>query len=157
MLAQGVPCFFQVILLKLDDNDHSILAALRNDSRKTIRDLAAELGMRPSTVHERIRRLRASGIIERFTLKLNNDAVGEGFIVFMLVLGSPTTYVGETLLSSPNIKEVFGITGEYDLLFKLKFKDVSAFNDFVINFRKENKNIQKTLTMVCTATLKEEL
>ena len=113
--------------------------------------------MRPSTVHERIRRLRASGIIERFTLKLNNDAVGEGFIVFMLVLGSPTTYVGETLLSNSNIKEVFGITGEYDLLFKLKFKDVSAFNDFVINFRKENKHIQKTLTMVCTATLKEEL
>lgn len=75
----------------------------------------------------------------------------------MLVLGEPTKYVGDTLLSHPNIKEVFGVTGEYDLLFKLKFKDVVAFNDFVINFRKENKGIQKTLTMVCTATLKEEL
>ncbi len=143
--------------MKLDDKDHSILAALRKDSRKTIRDLAVELALRPSTVHERIRRLRASGVIERFTLKLNNDAVGEGFIVFMLVLGSPTKYVGETLLSNPNIREAFGITGEYDLLFKLKFKDVAQFNDFVINFRKENKHIQKTLTMVCTATLKEEL
>jgi hypothetical protein len=43
------------------------------------------------------------------------------------------------------------------MLFKLKFRDVVEFNDFVIGFRKENKDVQKTLTMVVTVTLKEEL
>ena len=97
--------------MKLDDKDHSILAALRQDSRSTVRNLASRLSIRPSTVHERIKRLRQSGIIKRFTLKLNNDAIGEGFIVFMLVLGAPTKYVGESLLGHPNIKEAFGVTG----------------------------------------------
>ena len=41
-------------------------------------------------------------------------------------------------------------------LFKLKFKDVQAFNDYVITFRKQT-NIKKTLTMVVTTTIKEEL
>ena len=143
--------------MKLDDTDHRIIAALRKDSRRSIRDLAKALNLRPSTVHERIRKLRAEGVIERFTIKLNNPAVGEGFIVMMLVLGKPTQYVGKALIDHPHIKEVFGVTGEYDLLFKLKFKDVAEFNDFVINFRKENREVQKTLTMVVTVTLKEEL
>jgi Lrp/AsnC family transcriptional regulator for asnA, asnC and gidA len=143
--------------MKLDDTDHRIIAALRQDSRRSIRELAKALGLRPSTVHQRITKLRKEGIIRRFTVKLDNAAVGEGFIVFMLVLGKPTQYVGKTLIDHPHIKEVFGVTGEYDLLFKLKFKDVAEFNDFVIGFRKENKEVQKTLTMVVTVDLKEEL
>lgn len=144
-------------MLKLDDTDHRIIAALRKNSRQSIRQLGKTLQLRPSTVHERIRKLRLEGVIEKFTIKLNNSAIGEGFIVLMLVLGKPTQYVGKTLLDHPHIKEVFGITGEYDLLFKLKFSDVAMFNDFVINFRKENKEVQKTLTMVVTVVLKEEL
>lgn len=144
-------------MLKLDDTDHRIIAALRKNSRQSIRQLAKALQLRPSTVHERIRKLRLEGVIEKFTIKLNNSVVSEGFIVFMLVLGKPTQYVGKTLLDHPHIKEVFGVTGEYDLLFKLKFSDVAMFNDFVINFRKENKEVQKTLTMVATVVLKEEL
>lgn len=143
--------------MKLDEKDHQIIGLLKENSRFSVRDIAKKTGIRPSTVHQRIKKLVNGGIIERFTLKLNNKAIGENFIVFMLVLGKPTEYVGETLLTHKNIKEVFGITGEYDMLFKLKFKDVEEFNDFVLNFRKLNKNVEKTLTMVVTTTLKEDI
>ncbi|HLC66738.1 MAG TPA: Lrp/AsnC family transcriptional regulator [Candidatus Nanoarchaeia archaeon] len=143
--------------MKLDDRDHHILKLLRGDARQSIRDIAKQTGIRPSTVHERIRKLVEGGVIERFTLKLNNKAMGEHFIVFMLVAGKPTEYVGESLLQNQHIKEAFGITGEYDLLLKLKFPDVEAFNDYVLKFRKLNREIGKTLTMVATVNLKEEL
>lgn len=143
--------------MKLDDKDHQIIGLLKGNSRLSVRDIAKKTGIRPSTVHQRIKKLVQGGIIERFTLKLNNKAIGENFIVFMLVLGKPTEYVGETLLGNRNIKEVFGITGEYDMLFKLKFRDVEEFNNFVLNFRKLNRNVEKTLTMVVTTTLKEEI
>lgn len=142
--------------MNLDEKDHAVISLLKGNSRLSVRDIAKRTGIRPSTVHDRIRKLVKDGVIEKFTLKLNNKAVGENFIVFMLVSGKPTEYVGEALLRHKNIKEVFGITGEYDMVFKLKFRDVEEFNDFVINFRKMNKNVQKTLTMVATATLKEE-
>ncbi|PIN86202.1 transcriptional regulator [Candidatus Woesearchaeota archaeon CG10_big_fil_rev_8_21_14_0_10_44_13] len=143
--------------MELDLKDHQIIGLLKADSRLSVRDIAKATGIRPSTVHERIKKLVKKGIIERFTLKLNNKAIGENFIVFMLVLGKPTEYVGDTLLNNKNIKEVFGITGEYDMMFKLKFRDVEEFNNFVLNFRKLNKNVEKTLTMVVTTTLKEDI
>ena len=143
--------------MKLDHKDHEIIGLLKENSRLSVRDIAKKTGIRPSTVHQRVKKLKESNVIEKFTLKLNNKAIGENFIVLMLVSGKPTEYVGESLLAHKNIKEVFGITGEYDMVFKLKFKDVEEFNDFVLNFRKLNKNVQKTLTMVVTTTLKEEL
>src|SRR3989344_5643447 len=143
--------------MKLDDRDLQILALLRQDARQSIRDIAKQTGIRPSTVHERIKRMVNDGVIEKFTLKLSNKAIGENFIVFMLVAGKPTEYVGEGLLGNMVVKEAFGITGEYDLLIKLKFPDVEAFNDYVLKFRKLNKEVTKTLTMVVTANLKEEL
>ena len=142
--------------MKLDEKDHAIIGILKENSRSSIRDIAKQSNLRPSTVHERIKRLKQNKIIEKFTLKLNTKAIGENFVVFMLVLGKPTEYIGEDLIKQKCVKEVFGITGEYDLFFKLKFKDVEEFNDFILNFRKSNKNVSKTLTMVATANLKEE-
>ena len=121
--------------MNLDEKDHDILHELKKNSRQSIRDIAKAIGLRPSTVHDRIQRMTKDGVIEKFTLKLNNKAVGENFIVFMLVAGKPTEYLRE----------------------KLKFKDVSEFNDYVIKFRRLNKDIVKTLTMVVTVALKEEL
>jgi Lrp/AsnC family leucine-responsive transcriptional regulator len=143
--------------MRLDDKDHKIIEQLRLNSRSSVRDIAKATELRPSTVHERIKRLINEKVIERFTLKLNNEAIGESFIVFMLVSGTPTSYVGAPILSNPHIKEVFGVTGECDMLMKLKFKDVAEFNDFVIKFRDENKEVTKTVTMIGTVNLKEEL
>ena len=73
----------------------------------------------------------------------------------MLIKTKPSALL-DKLIHDKHVKEFFGITGEYDLLLKLKFKDVDEFNDFVIKFRKEQA-IQTTLTMVVTADIKEEI
>lgn len=138
----------------LDNKDHKIIEVLRDDSRISIRDLAKKINLRPSTVHQRIKILKQKNIIEKYTLKLNNKAIGENFIVF--ILANTKKDLDQTTLSNTHIKEVFGITGEYDLIMKLKFKDVEEFNDFIIKFRKET-SIRETLTMVVTADIKEEL
>jgi len=140
--------------MKLDDKDFKILKELKKNSRATVRDIAKVTSIRPSTVHVRIQRMIADGVIERFTLKLNNKAIGENFIVFMLVKSQDK--IDEKLFLNSHVKEVFGVTGEYDLLLKLKFKDIEEFNDFVITFR-EKAPIGVTVTMVSTITLKEEI
>lgn len=138
----------------MDAKDRKIVEALKKNSRQTVRGIAKQTGIRPSTVHQRITKLRKGGIIEKFTVKLNNKAVGENFIVFMFV--STKKDLSAAFFQNSHIKEVFGITGEYDLLLKLKFRDVDDFNRFVIGLRK-NKAIEKTLTSVATITLKEEI
>ncbi|MAG07956.1 hypothetical protein CMO89_00630 [Candidatus Woesearchaeota archaeon] len=101
-----------------------------------------------------MQRLKKEGVIERFTVKLDNKAVDENFIVFLFVVTESD--LPKSFFSNSCVKEVFGITGEYDLLLKLKFKDIDEFNGFIIGLRK-NKNIKKTLTMVSTVNVKEEV
>ncbi|MBI1935508.1 Lrp/AsnC family transcriptional regulator [Candidatus Woesearchaeota archaeon] len=143
--------------MEMDKKDEKILELLKHDSRLPIREIAKNTKIRPSTVHQRIKRLVQEKVIEKFTIKLSNKAVGENFIVFMLVKGGTTEYIDSRFLNDRHVKEVFGVTGEYDLLIKLKFEDVEEFNQFVIDFRKNKKEIQSTLTMVVTANLKEEI
>lgn len=140
--------------MKLDDHDHSIIDVLRRNARMSIRDIAKELKLRPSTVHVRLTKLTKNKIIEKFTLKLNNEAINEAFIVFILI--ATDKLIPNTAFQHKNIKEVFGVTGEYDLLMKCKFKDVVEFNSFILDFRKKH-NLKKTVTQIATITLKEEL
>ncbi|MCK5283731.1 MAG: Lrp/AsnC family transcriptional regulator [Nanoarchaeota archaeon] len=140
----------------MDKKDYSILEQLRENSRSSIRYIAKKTGIRPSTVHQRITKLKKEGVIDKFTLKLNNNKVGEGFIIFVFIKTKPSAQIDSKVLKDIHIKEVFGITGEYDLLIKMKFKDVIEFNDFIIKFRKEQQ-VETTHTMVVTANIKEEM
>ncbi len=142
--------------VKLDESDMLILDHLQRDARVTVRRLAKITGIRPSTVHNRIQRLIATGVIQNFTVKVDPEKLGENLAVFMLVAGSLDKYFNDTFLQKKQILEVHGITGEYDLLLKLRFKDMKQFNRFVIDFRERfSDSITKTITMVQTAGLKE--
>ncbi len=140
--------------MKIDKKDQKIIEQLKDNSRASIRDISKATGLRPSTVHQRLGKLIKNKVIDKFTIKLNNKEVGENFIVFMLVETGKT--FPKNVFDSRHIKEVFGVTGEYDMLLKMKFKDVEEFNLFVIKFRKEY-GLKKTVTMVATAEIKEEI
>ena len=143
--------------MNIDSKDAKIIEILKQDSRVPIRKIAKQTKIRPSTVHQRIQKLVKSKVIEKFTIKLDNRAVGENFIVLMLVKGGTSEYIDNQFLNNEHVKEVFGITGEYDLLIKLKFEDIEEFHEFILDFRKRKKEIQSTLTMIVTANLKEEI
>ena len=142
--------------MELDNKDNKIIGILKEDSREPLKIIAKKTGIRPSTVHQRIQKLIKGGVIEKFTIKLNNKAIGENFIAFLLIKGTTSDYINNKFLNTNNVKEVFGVTGEYDVMVKLKFNDVEEFNDFIISFRKEMKGVGATLTMVVTANIKEE-
>jgi len=138
----------------MDKTDQMIIEELRKDSRQPVRDIARKAKLRPSTVHLRMKKLFKAGVIKRYTVKLDNKKAGEGFIVFILV--STSRHIPDSFFRSRNIREVFGITGEFDLIMKCKFRDIEEFNNFVLDFR-NYPQINKTLTMVGTLTLKEEV
>ncbi len=140
----------------LDNKDTAIISLLKENSRLSIRDIAKKTRIRPSTVHQRMSVLRRGDIIEKYTVKLNNKEVGENFIVFFWIKIKPSAKLDDRWVNNIHVKEVFGVTGEYDMLLKLKFKDIEEFNDFVIKFRKE-ASVVATLTSVSTATIKEEI
>lgn len=142
--------------IELDNKNMKILRILMKDSRASVRKIATETGIRPSTVHQRIKRLVETGVIQQFTVKIDDSVLGEQLTVFILISGASGKYLDSKLFRSPAVKEVHGITGEYDLIMKCKFKDLSEFHNFLISFRERyGKSISKTITMVETTKLKE--
>lgn len=142
---------------KISEKDLKILRVLRKDARSTIRGISKKTDIRPSTVHQRMTKMIDRNVIKRFTVEVDEELLGFDLTVFMLVSGTLDRYLDTEILKKDNVMEVSGITGEYDLLLKLKFRNMKEFNDFVIEFReKYSEKIHKTVTMVQTISLKTE-
>src|SRR3989344_4771586 len=104
--------------MELDNKDQRIIDILKQDSREPIREISKKTKIRPSTVHHRIQKLLENGVIEKFTIKLNNKEVGENFIVFMLVKGGDlenfesfiTFYISfKVFLENFDIEKTYGV------------------------------------------------
>jgi DNA-binding Lrp family transcriptional regulator len=142
------------VAIVLDNKDTQVIEILKKDSRRSVREISRQTGIRPSTVHQRIQRMVKDELIKNFTIKLNYKKLDQNFVAFVLI--NTKGELPASFFSNPQIKDVFGITGEFDLLLKLRFKDVNEFNDFLITLRK-NTRITKTLTLVSTIEIKEEV
>lgn len=139
----------------LDKKDLLIIDELKGNSRETVRNIAKKTNLRPSTVQLRIKKLKESGAIEKFTIKTNDKILRENFIVYILV-NTDKMIPNEIFQRNKNIKEVFGITGEYDLILKCKFGDIDEMNRFILDFRK-HPSVIKTLSMIGTTKIREEM
>jgi len=138
-----------------DPKDLKILRALKKDARATIRHISKSTGIRPSTVHQRLVRMVKDGTITRFTIDIDEKKVGVDFTVYMLIAGTLDKYLDSEITGNQHIVELSGITGEYDLLMKLKFRNMDEFNSFLISFRERYAGkVNKTVTMVQTVSLK---
>jgi DNA-binding Lrp family transcriptional regulator len=137
----------------MDNKDRKIIDVLKENSRFTIKELSLKTKLRPSTIHQRIQKLIKNEVIEKFSIKLDDKVVGENFIVYVLI--NTEGDIPNEHFRKKEIKEVFGVTGEYDLMMKCKFSDIEAFNSFLLEFRKLPM-IKKTVTMVATTKIKED-
>src|SRR3989344_9260912 len=92
--------------MQLDNKDLTIISLLKDNARLSVRDVAKKAGIRPSTVHQRITQLKKKGIIEKYTLKLNNKEVGENFIVFLLIKTKPSSQLDRKIIDNQHVKEI---------------------------------------------------
>ena len=122
----------------LDKTDLQILKILQENGRITVRELSQKVHLSPTPVFDRIRRMEASGVIERYTTVLNASKLGQGFIVFCSVklrrMGKEIAndFVAK-VKNIPEVAECYNISGEYDYLLKIYAPDMQYYNDFCIN------------------------
>ena len=141
--------------LMIDEKDRKILQLLEKNGRLSIQDLSSKLNIPPSTIHNRIKKMEGAKVIEGYTAKINEKIMERDFTVYMLVNGSTGNYLEKKFLQKKEVIEVSGITGEYDLIIKMQFQDISNYNDFLTGFRtKYSSDIKQTVTMVRTQRIK---
>jgi len=144
----------------LDEKDSSILEELMKDSRKTTKSIAKELGIPRATVHDRILRMEQRGTIKRYTAVPDFGQLGLGVTSLVLVQFEPEKGVSqrdtaEEIASMHGIFEVHMISGEYDMLLKIRGASMEEIGKLVIDRLREVKGVARTLTCACFTTIKE--
>ena len=144
-------------MTKLDDKDLKILELLRDNARMTTSEMFKKLGMPQTTIHNRIKRMKKSGIIKRFTIDLDGKKIGRGLVAYILCTVSYRTSRGQKISQYevakmiqvlPEVEDVSIVTGDIDLIVKVALGDVDELNDFIIYKLRDIDGIEKTVTSV---------
>lgn len=144
----------------LDEKDSAILDELTKDSRKTTKAIARELDIPRATVHDRIVKMEQKGVIKRYTAVPDYAQLGLGVSAFILVQFEPEKGISqretaEDIGSLPGIFEVHMISGEYDMLLKVRGASMEEIGKLVIDRLREVKGVARTLTCAVFTTVKE--
>lgn len=114
----------------LDDLDHALIAALREDGRAPISKLAAILGVTRATVQTRLDRLIASGTVLGFTIRARQDYDANAIRAVMLieVSGKSTTAVIRHLRGIPELHALHSTNGAWDLIAEIHAHNLPEFD-----------------------------
>ena len=142
----------------MDKIDHKILALLQNNARITNSEIARKVGMVPSGVLERIRKLEECGCIEEYTAKLNPEILNLKLLAFVFVRSSEGVgelSTGLALAKFPEIMEVHNVAGEDCLLLKMRLKDNKSLSEFLREKIGKVPTVKSTRTIIVLETTKE--
>jgi len=150
---------------KLDQKDLTILTLVQKDCKLSSREIATKIGSPITTVFAKIRRMEELGIIKEYRAILDSRKLGLGTTALILASVSYQTTGGDKLISQreiasgiaefPEVQEVYIITGDWDLLIKLRAENVDNVGRFVIDRLRLVRGIEKTLTCMVFETFKE--
>ncbi|GAB3718267.1 Lrp/AsnC family transcriptional regulator [Spirosoma lituiforme] len=120
----------------LDDTDFYLLTLLQRDAKRTIKELAEELGMTTTPIFERIKRMERDGVIEAYVALVNQDKIGRPLIVFCNV--SMPDYTPDNIAAfenyirqMPDVLEAYHLAGTIDYQLKVVMSDIKAYASFL--------------------------
>ncbi|WGD33688.1 Lrp/AsnC family transcriptional regulator [Olleya sp. YS] len=126
------------MLHNLDKIDTKILSLLQQNSNRTTKSIAEELGMTTTPVFERIKKLEKQGYIKKYVAILNNKKIGLKQTVFIGITlqGHTRSYLEKFVKQINNFPEVIEchrVSGNFDYLLKLVVEDIEAYETFIIS------------------------
>lgn len=142
----------------LDDINLRIIDMLTQDASRPFVEIAKELGISDATVHMRVRRLAASGIIRRFTIATDSKLLGYDHLAFMGIntKEGAADEVTSQLSQYDEILEIHEMHGRFDLLLKVRARNLEEMRDIVVNKIRRLPQITDAELMTVLKTIKEE-
>ncbi len=142
----------------MDKTDKNILSLLQENARITNAEIARQVGMVPSGVQERIRKLEDKGYILDYATHLRSDPLDLGLLAFIFVRTNEPPgglNTAEELAKFPEILEVHHVAGEDCYLLKLRHSNNKALADFLREKLGPIPTITSTRTIIVLDTVKE--
>ncbi len=142
----------------LDDFDRRIIAALIEDGRMTVTDLAVAVGLSKTPCQVRLRRLVDDGVIKGFRAIVDPAKLGIDHISFTEVRLSDTrdaalAEFNRAVWKIPEIEECHMIAGSFDYLLKVRTPDIRRYRAVLGEKISSLPNVASTSTFVSMETV----
>lgn len=142
----------------MDNIDLSILKLLQKKARVPNVEIARSIGMAPSAVLERIKKLEANGIIEGYEVRLNPNMFHGSMIAFVHIkacVPGQLINIGERLSKIEQIQEVHFLAGQDCLMVKLRVGDTCELETILRTRIASIDIVTETKTFITLSTFKE--
>ena len=142
----------------IDQTSLAILETLQSDARISNAEIGRRVGLAPSAVFERIKKLEERGAVRGYNANIDPAAVDLGLLAFVLVRadergGAPRTEAA--LVAIPEVQEVHHVAGEDCFMLKVRARDTAALNDLLSNQIGALETVRSTKTTIVLRTAKE--
>jgi Lrp/AsnC family leucine-responsive transcriptional regulator len=142
----------------LDPIDLQILEQLQANARETQADIARAVGLAPSAVLERIRKLEARGVIRGYSTDVNPRVLGLGLLAFVAVRSEEASVdpqIAKALSESPEVLEVHHVAGDDCYLIKVRARDAEHLGQLLRTRFGRIPGVRSTRTTIVLETVKE--
>ena len=142
----------------LDEVNLRILDILGRDGSRPFVDIAKELEISDATVHIRVKRLQAAGILRKFTITTDNVLLGYDHLAFVGINLSKGSR-DEVLVALSQLEEILELHemyGQFDLLVKIRSRNLEEMRDIIANKISKIPQITEAQSMMVLKTIKEE-
>ena len=143
----------------MDNIDLSILKCLKDNSRQTASTISQTINLSVSAVIERIRKMEAKGVIQQYTVVLDEKQLGNDLTVFISVRLEHPKYgkeFTEAAYAHNNVAECYYIAGDVDYLLKI-VTDSSKSLEIIHQDIKEMPGVAWTKTLYVLSTIKNDV
>jgi Lrp/AsnC family leucine-responsive transcriptional regulator len=139
----------------LDKLDRQILRSLQLEGRSTYEQLAEQVGLSPSAVLRRVKRLEESGVIDRYVALVKPEAVGLGLTAYINVRleknteshkRNPMDLFRASVQTWPEVAECAALTGEMDYLLRVVVQDMAHYRRFIMDTLLKHPSVQDCKT-----------
>ena len=143
--------------ITIDTKYKEILEILKEHGEFSVRQIAKKTLLPITTVHHRIQKLRALGVIEKYTIEVDSAVVGEGFAAYVLVsvnlpllrLKKKTQYdVVRDLKRFAFVKRADIVSGGTDVVVFLRVRDVAEFDSVLLGKIQLVEGVEKTQSLI---------
>jgi DNA-binding Lrp family transcriptional regulator len=113
------------------------------------------------TIHQRINKMIANGIIKKFTVRPDYAKLKKPVTAFILISFESNPQVSQRELASKislmnGVEEVFIISGEWDLILKVRAASAEDIGSIIVDKLRTFEGVGKTTTCISFSSIKEE-
>jgi len=134
----------------LDRRDLDILGVLQRDGRATYAEIGKHVGLSPSSVHQRVRKLEGAGVIRGYRATVDLEAIGlyvTALVSIMPLDPKQPDDLPDRVLELPEVEDCFSVAGDENYVLKVRTKTTEHLEEPLRRIR-EKAGVQTRTTVV---------